>query len=290
VSGGFSEQISGDCLKMSSKVGLFLLFIGLSFMTFTVGGYNNFPDDVQPFIRTIVLVALAISTYIVKKSEKLHRFWRIVYSFTISSAGLLAAWFLGQWYHLVPGLSISTVEGVAIAKVAEVLPIVIAILAGVWLVDKDMASVFLKGGNIKQSIELGLLFSPLGLIPFFALGGLGINVEANLILTWIPWIITFSIANGLMEELMIRGLFLRKYGAFFGQTGSLFLTSVVFTLFHFGLLEYADFISVSVIATFTFVLGLSWGYIVQKSNSLWGAVLAHMIADALGILAVFGVI
>lgn len=258
-------------------------------MTFTVGGYNNFPNDIQPFIRAIVFVVLAISTYIAKKSEKLHRYWRIIYSFTISSAGLLAAWYLGQWYHLIPGLSISTVKGVAIAKVAEVLPIVIAILVGVWVADKGMASVFLKGGNIKQSIKLGLLFAPLGLIPFFTLGGLGINVEANLILTWVPWVFTFSIANSLMEELMIRGLFLRKYGAIFGQTGSLLLTSIVFALFHFGLLEYANLLSVFTIATFTFVLGLCWGYIFQKSNSLWGAVLAHMIADALGILAVFGV-
>jgi membrane protease YdiL (CAAX protease family) len=275
---------------MISKVGLFLLFIGFSLMTFTVGGYNNFPNDVQPFIRAIVFVVLAISTYIAKKSEKLHRYWRIIYSFTISSAGLLAAWYLGQWYHLIPGLWISTVEGVAIAKIAEVLPIVTAILAGVWLVDKDMTSVFLEGGNIKQSIKLGLLFSPLGLIPFIAIGGLGINVEANLILTWVPWVFAFSIANSLMEELMIRGLFLKKYDAIFGQKGSLILTSIVFALFHFALLEYADFLSVSVIATFTFFLGLSWGYIIQKSNTLWGAVLAHMIADALGILAVFGVV
>jgi membrane protease YdiL (CAAX protease family) len=288
--GGFSEQTYGDSLKMSSKVGLFLLFIGFSFMTFAVGGYNNFPNDFQPLIRAIVFVVLVISTYITKKSEKLNRYWRIIYSFTISSAGLLAAWYLGQWYHLIPGLSISTVEGVAIAKVAEVLPIVIAILAGVWLLDKDMTSVFLKGGNIKQSIKLGLLFSPLGLIPFITIGGLGINVEANLILTWVPWVFAFSIANSLMEELMFRGLFLKKYDAIFGQTRSLLLTSIVFALFHFALLEYADFISVSVIVTFTFFLGLSWGYIIQKSNNLWGAVLAHMIADALGILAVFGVV
>jgi membrane protease YdiL (CAAX protease family) len=275
---------------MSSKVGLFLFFIGFSIMTFTVGGYNNFPNDIQPYLRAIVFLVLAISTYIAKKSKKLHHYWRIIYSFTISSVGLLAAWYLGQWYHLVSGLSISTVEGVAIAKVAEVLPIVATILVGVWVADKDMALVFLKGGNIRQSIKLGLLFSPLGLIPFFAIGGLGINVEAGLIVTWIPWVFAFSIANSFMEELMIRGLFLRKYSAFFGQTGSLLLTSIVFALFHFALLEYADFLSVSVIVTFTFFLGLSWGYIIQKSNNLLGAVLAHMIADALGILAVFGVV
>jgi membrane protease YdiL (CAAX protease family) len=274
---------------MNSKVILFLIFIGFSFISFTVGGYNNFiPTDIRPLSRAMVFAILAVITYIARKSEKLHQYWRILFSFTISSAGLLAAWFLGRWYQLIPGLSISTVEGVAIAKVAEVLPIVVAISVGVWIVDKKMSSVFLKGGNIGHSILLGLLFSPLGLIPFLALGGLGITVEAELILTWLPWIFAFSFANGLMEELMIRGLFLRKYATFFGQKGSLLLTSLVFALFHFGLLESADFVNAFIFYTFTFGLGLSWGYITQRSDDIWGSVLAHMIADALGILAVFG--
>jgi membrane protease YdiL (CAAX protease family) len=274
---------------MNSKFVLFLIFIGFSFLSFTVGGYNNFiSNDIRPLIRAIVFGTFAVLTYVAKKSEKLHHYWRIIFSFTISSAGLLAAWYLGRWYQLIPGLSISTVEGVAIAKVAEVLPIVVAISVGVWIVDKKMSSVFLKGGNIRQSTMLGLLFSPLGLIPFLVLGGLGITVEAELILTWIPWIFAFSFANSLMEELMIRGLFLRKYATFFGQKGSLLLTSLIFALFHFGLLESADFVTASVFYTFTFVLGLSWGYITQKSDNIWGSVLAHMVADALGILAVFG--
>jgi membrane protease YdiL (CAAX protease family) len=160
----------------------------------------------------------------------------------------------------------------------------------VWIVEKDMTSVFLKGGNAKQSIKLGLLFSPLALIPFLALGGLGINVEADLIIALIPWMFAFSIANSFMEELMIRGLFLRKYEVFFGQTGSLLLISIVFAMFHFALLEYADFVLVSIIVIFTFIVGLVWGYIIQKSDSIWGSVLAHMIVDALAILTVFGAI
>ena len=130
----------------------------------------------------------------------------------------------------------------------------------------------------------------MALVLFLSLGGLGITVEGNLIIVWIPWMVAFSIANSFMEELMIRGLFLRKYAVFFGRSGSLLLTSVVFALFHFALLEYADFVLVSMIVIFTFILGLFWGFITQKSDSIWGSVLAHMIADVFAILAVFGVI
>jgi membrane protease YdiL (CAAX protease family) len=275
----------------STELFLFLVFIGLSFLTFNVGGYNNFvPENIRPLIRIAVFIVLAISTYIARKIEKLYSYWRVLFSFTISSLGLTAAWYLGRWYQLIPGISVATVEGAAIAKLAEVLPIVIAILAGVWVLDKDLTSIFFKGGNLRDTIKLGLVFSPLGLIPFIVLGGFGMSGEPNLFSTWIPWILLFSIANSLMEELMIRGLFLRKYSVFFGQRGSLLLTSIIFSLFHFGLLENTDFISASTFYAMTFILGLSWGYITQKSDSIWGSVLAHMISDAFGVLAVFGTI
>jgi len=285
------KEESGFILSLSSKGLLFFLFVGISFLVFTVGGYENFvPSGIRPLNRAIVFCILVVSVYVAKKSEKLQPYWRVLFSFAVSSAGLLAAWYLGQLFRLIPGLSISTVEGVAIAKIAEVFPIIVAIVLGVWIVEKDMTSVFLKGGNVKRSITLGLLVSPLGLITFLALGGLGITVEANLIISWIPWIFAFSIANSLMEELMIRGLFLRKYAVFFGQTGSLLLTSVVFTLFHFAILANADFILSSILVVIFFVFGLAWGYVTQKSDNIWGSVLAHMISDMLVILAVFGAV
>lgn len=53
---------------------------------------------------------------------------------------------------------------------------------------------------------------------------------------------------------------------------------------------HADFVLASILVMFTFILGLFWGYITQKSDNIWGSVLAHMIADAFAILAVFGAI
>ena len=52
-------------------------------------------------------------------------------------------------------------------------------------------------------------------------------------------------------------------------------------------MNYFEFLLLFIVLPLVFLLILN---IVQKSKSLWGAVLAHMIADALGILAVFGVI
>ncbi len=278
-------------LSQSTKGVLMILLIGCSFLVFNVGGYNNFiPSDLKLLARMGVLLVLLLLTIILNQSEGTwKKYWRLSFSFLIASIGLLLAWFFGRWYELIPGLSISTVEGVAVAKVAEVLPIVLAILVGVWLVDKDYTPIFIRGGNLKKSSKLGILVSPVALIPFFALGGLGLSVGLDVIAQWTPWLCVFAFSNAFMEELMIRGLFLKKYENLFGERLSLLLTAVIFAIFHQAILEYTDIVTFSTFLGITFIFGLLWGYVIQKSDNIWGAVLAHAIADIFFILAVFGV-
>ena len=45
----------------------------------------------------------------------------------------------------------------------------------------------------------------------------------------------------------------------------------------------------AVFVGFLLLLGWALGIVVQKSNSIWGAVLALAVADALFVIAVFGV-
>ena len=270
---------------------LFLLFIGCSFLVFNVGGYNNFiPANLILLTRICVVLVLLLSTGILYQSKRTwKRHWRISFSFLLASIGLLLAWFFGRWYQLIPGLSTSTVEGVAIAKVAEVLPIVLSILVGTWLIEKDFTPIYLRGGNLKKSLKLGLLGSPVALIPFVALGGLSLSAGLDMIAALMPWMCIFAFSNAFMEELMIRGLFLKKFEVIFGERLSLLLTSVVFGILHTAIIEYTDIVTFSVFLGITFVLGLVWGYVMQKSDNIWGAVLAHAIADILFILTVFGV-
>jgi membrane protease YdiL (CAAX protease family) len=270
---------------------LFILFIGASFLTFNIGGYNNFiPSELRLIVRIIVAGILILSTITLHKAKgSWNKYWRVSYALLTSSVGLVLAWFFGKWYTLIPGLSTSTVEGLSIAKVAEVIPIVVTILIGTWLVERDFTPVFLRGGDLKKTLKIGLTVSPVALIPFFALGGLGLSVGLDVIFTWLPWMCVFGFSNAFMEELMIRGLFLKKYNAIFGKNASLLLTSVIFALFHQAILEYTDPVTFTAFLLVTFFLGIAWGYVMQKSDSIWGAVLAHAIADILFIITVFGV-
>jgi len=286
-----SSETSIASNNKSIKNGLlFLLFTGASFLTFNIGGYNNFiPSEFRLIVRLIVAGILFLSTVTLYKAEgSWNKYWKVSYALLISSVGLVLAWFFGNWHTLIPGLSTSTVEGLAIAKVAEVIPIVVTILIGTWLIERDFTPVFLRGGDLKKTLKIGLIVSPVALIPFFALGGLSLSVGLGVIFVWLPWMCIFGFSNAFMEELMVRGLFLKKYNAMFGKNISLLLASVIFALLHQAILEYTDPVTFSLFLGITFLLGISWGYVMQKSDSIWGAVLAHAIADILLLITVFG--
>ena len=282
---------TGTDFSPFAKRALAVLLIGSSFLVFNVGGYNSFiPSDLILLSRSAVVVILFIPTFILFRLEGTwNKYWKLSFSFWISSVGMLLAWFFGRWYQLIPSLSTSTVPGVAMAKVSEVFPIVTAILVGMYLVDKDFTQIYMRGGDLGKSIKLGLIASFAALLPFVLVGGLGLTASPSTIISWIPWMCVFAASNAFMEELMVRGIFLRKYESIFGQKQSLLLTSVIFAVFHQAIIGYTDFISFSVFMGMTFFLGLIWGYVIQQSDIIWGAVLAHTVADIFFVLAVFGV-
>ena len=286
-----SVAVNEDNVNKTLQVVLLFIFIASSFLVFNVGGYNSFiPTELILLTRATVVGILALVTLAIYQAKgNLHRYWRFSCSFLIASIGLLFAWIFGRWYSLIPGLLRDTVEGAAIAKVAEVLPIILVILAGVWIIERDFSVIYLNGGNIRQSIKLGIIISPGALFVFVALGGLGFSATPNEVIAWMPWICVFAFSNALMEELLIRGLFLREYESIFGQRGALILTSVIFALFHQAIIGFIDILSMAAYFSIPLIMGILWGYIIQKSDNIWGAVLAHMIADIFFVLVMFGV-
>ena len=104
------------------------------------------------------------------------------------------------------------------------------------------------------------------------------------IIPWLPWILIFVLANGAMEEVLFRGLFLGRLEPFFGRFGANIMVAVVFTLIH-GAVTYTvdNYFFLAVL----FPLALAWGYIMQRTDSIWGSILFHAGMDIPIILGVF---
>jgi membrane protease YdiL (CAAX protease family) len=109
----------------------------------------------------------------------------------------------------------------------------------------------------------------------------GHNLSFYQVIAWLPWILPIVLLNGAREELLYRGLFLKKFAPKLGVKTSNFLQAVIFSLSHsvagLGFSAYTPYIWVLVV--FTFSLGLIWGYIMQHTNSVIGSTLFHAGSD-----------
>ena len=101
---------------------------------------------------------------------------------------------------------------------------------------------------------------------------------------WAPWLLLFVLANASMEELLFRGLFLKRLQPLLGVFLSNFMIAFVCT----GLHQVANYTSQMLIFLVVVVLlALLWGYIIQKTNALWASILFHAGMDISIMLGIF---
>ena len=133
---------------------------------------------------------------------------------------------------------------------------------------------------------LGLAVGLIGAGVFLALmhpPGMTALPTAKLI-SLAPFVALFVLSNAFMEELLFRGLFLGRYEPLMGKWLALFSTALAFTLAHMQVTYAPD---MAFFLLVTFVLSLVWGWLMQKTGSLWGSVLFHAGADVTLILPIF---
>ncbi len=184
--------------------------------------------------------------------------------------------------HLL-GLSPATPQGAAVAKVlSEVIPICAAILLAAALARMSLASLGLRGGRVWLGLWLGLLASaPIVLLAVLDPSGGGKAVLAlppRTILSWLPWIVAFSIGNGFMEELWFRGAWLAAFRRALGPSAAMHVTSLAFCAAHV-IVYWRDPTAVAILTPVWLYMGYAYAAIVRKTGSLWGVAIAHAIAD-----------
>ena len=161
---------------------------------------------------------------------------------------------------------------------------VVPILGLVKLSGADFRSIYLKRGNLKLGIGIGLLV-------FFFLAPAAFMFAAqrftsiNTLVAAVVWGLVFSIANAFMEELWVRGIFLKRFKPLLGINASVWITSIVFALMH-GFAFYFLPTALPFYVANTLALGLACGYLMMKSDTIWGAVIIHAASDFFLFIAV----
>ena len=291
-----NQHLSGNLdIKNSNKHNwiqqliIFLLFFFCEAAIFIFGSYYF---DVFATNKNLIY-GLAISVIFLgialwfNFNDRLSRFWRIPFAFFIAAIVTPITAISGGLIRTVLGwfsVSVDTSQGLAIEKICEMLLKVIPIIVLVKLSGANFGSIYLSRGNLKLGLGIGFLV-------FFFLAPASFMFAAqrfsstDTLMAAVVWGLVFSIANAFMEELWLRGIFLKHFEQLIGLKGSVWVTSLIFASMH----SFAYYFMPEALPFFflnTLALGLACGYLTMKSKSIWGAVIIHMASDFFLFIAV----
>jgi hypothetical protein len=282
-----NKQLSGQ--KWTENVFLGFLFIGMgALIIITFSALRPTLEPVQDYLGRIgLIVLLLVATWLVRKSPRLEKYRQVLIGLLILAAVVSLDWVFSVYVMDKLGLNGSTPMSFALIKLNECAVVVVSVTLLTRLAGGSLGSIYIQKGNLKQGLTIGLvafLVCVAGSVPMAQLMFKSGDLRLARILPWIPWLLLASLANGAQEELLFRGLFLRKLQPFFGKFMSSFLIAFVFTFLHQSVgYTLNDFAFLLVLVP----LALAWGFITQKTDSLWGSILFHAGTDIPVFLSIF---
>lgn len=264
------------------RPGLFILFLVCEAVTFILGSYyfDVFPTNKNLTFNLVVSAIFLIVALWFKFDKRFNQYWLVAFAFFIASTAYPITAIFASWIRAVLGwfaVTADTSQGLAIEKICEMTLKVVPILALVKLSGADFGSVYLKRGNLKLGMGIGwLVFFFLGTATFMFAAQRFTSVD--MLVATVTWGLVFSFVNSFMEELWLRGIFLKRFAPMIGINGAVWVTSIIFASMH-SFAFYFDPFALAFFFVNTLALGLGCGYLMMKSDNLWGAVLIHAASD-----------
>jgi membrane protease YdiL (CAAX protease family) len=257
-----------------------LLVCGILVFVLGANYYSVFPTNDSQAYRALLAAALLGAAIALRRRERTQPYSQIAYAFFIA----IMAFFLTS-LTAAPrdgllrsaGVPITTPRHRAFSKVFEASLVVAVILALSLLRGWDLRSLYISKGRLGLSLFVGLSLMTINAATGIATGAsLGLTGEE--LVARLPWALLCSLANGVMEELWFRGLFLRRFASVIGVPGSIVVTSIVFTVMH-GAASYMDPAQAVIFQVIIFPMALLFGYLMHKTDNLWGSTLYHAGSD-----------
>ncbi len=249
--------------------------------------FNVFRTNKNLTYNLIISATFLAASLWFRYDQRLKAYWQLAFAFFIASTAIPISALLSPWNKTVLSwfsVSIDSSQGLAIDKIWESLVKTIPILVLVRLSGADWGSVYLKRGQLKLGFGIGtLVFFFLGTASFmFAVERF---TSMDRLMAAVVWGLVFSIGNSFMEELWLRGIFLKRFAPFIGMNGAVWCTSIIFAWMH----SFSFYFMPAALPFFfinTLMLGLACGYLMVKSDSIWGPVIIHAASDFFLFIAV----
>ena len=280
------------------RFAVFALFLAGGLMIFLFGNNwtSRFPtNDSLLYKWSLPVLFLAIAG-VLRRSKRWAECAAIAFALCIAAFAVALQRACGNWLKPLLPPTAGAAPALAAEKLAEAIPVVLAILLLTRLAGNDLGSLFLKRGNLRWGLRFGLISFAVWAALFAVIAVLGANAPASqglfaagVPLTVIgaatPWMLVWAFTNSLMEELWFRGVFLKKLRPVLGAAAAVLATALVFAAPHFG----GSYITAGERLLFSgivFALGLVNGWVMLRTDSIWGSVLFHAGYDLLVIIPV----
>lgn len=266
---------------------LFMCVGGLIMAVFKPWGRQFFLPTENFFWRIGLSSSLILITWLFRRSNLLNKYSQLLSALAILSVALSMDWVFGNLLGDTLKVRDGTPAGFTNFKLDDFFVITCVILVLNRLYGGSLGSLYIQKGNLKLGLIIGVgtfVLAAVGSVAMARLLFMADGLTLQMVIPWIPWVLLAALANGAMEELAFRGLFLKKLEPFFGKFLSTFFIAIVFTLLHKGASYTSDEL---MFLAATFPLAVLWGYITQKTDSLWGAILFHAGMDIPIFLGIF---
>jgi membrane protease YdiL (CAAX protease family) len=243
------------------------------------------PDDVARVACGLLLVAAYLAcTWFFRNHAALHQFWELAFAFSILAVvNVLNSALPGYVGTAVlhdpptPGNPLaSTVSGTLIIQLLESLIGVGSVVGLTKLSGRDLGSIYVRAGVIGRWIACAVLFF---VVFYVFLATLPLRPESparlflplssltlHRFLTLTPALLVVAMSNGFTEEVVVRGLFLPKFNAFFNPRLSNVLQAIIFSAAHAGI-TYSPSLLLFIVL-YVFPLGLATGYLMRATKGI----------------------
>jgi len=274
--------------EWGERIALALLFIAIGSLIMVVfSPWRPLLGRVADYLGRISLTALLLALMLLAhRSQRFEKYRSVLLGLFIMSVAVSIDWIFGIYLIDYLGVTDETPAGWALTKLNECIVIVCVIILFTKMSRGTLGSIYIQKGNLKVGIIIGLsafFLAAAGSIPMASLFNAR-DLSLARILPWTPWLLIYVLANATMEELLFRGLFMRKLEPFFGKILSNLVIAFVFTALHGAVNYTADqYLFLAIL----FPLALAWGYIMQKTDSVWGSILFHSGMDIPIMLGIF---
>jgi membrane protease YdiL (CAAX protease family) len=176
-------------------------------------------------------------------------------------------------FFAVPGANpFNTIPWLALVSV----PLLVSVVAVAYvqrLRPRDLGLGIRGLHEIPLQILIALTGIPLGLLEYAILKPTA-WIPADTVGAIVVGGLVIFLATGLSEELIFRGILLKRAVEALGERSGLLYVTALFASLHIFFLSASDLV-------FVFAVGLFYGFVVLNTKNLWGAILSHSLGNVM---------